>query len=56
MMHPFLSGLIIGVIFTTLCFGIAELVKDIRANRTPKPITPCIHGYEDWDECPDCGH
>jgi hypothetical protein len=16
----------------------------------------CIHGFEDWDECPDCGH
>ena len=18
--------------------------------------TPCPHGYEDWDDCPDCRH
>jgi hypothetical protein len=24
--------------------------------RKPMGSHPCIHGYEDWDDCPDCCH
>lgn len=25
-------------------------------NRDKKINTPCPHGHEDWDDCPDCCH
>lgn len=21
-----------------------------------RPVEPCPHGYQDWDDCPDCCH
>jgi hypothetical protein len=40
----FIAGFGIG-----LALGMFWLIK-------PREARPCSHGYENWDDCPDCCH
>ena len=32
-----------------------RLIQSLRKSKDEK-ITPCPHGHENWDDCPDCCH
>lgn len=50
---------ILAVVFFSVLVGIRigrlEQIAKEKVEEQSKP-SPCRHGYDDWDDCPDCGH
>lgn len=51
--HPWMTFFIIWILID----AIRLMVKYItNYHDIPEDKEKCPHGYEDWDECPDCCH
>jgi hypothetical protein len=49
--------IIIVLVFMMFCVEVAWYIKYSMSHPVPRSLKKqCPHGYEDWDECPDCCH
>ena len=45
------------LLFVLICFGIRYIKLEINYRKmSVEPHYSCPHGYDDWNDCPDCGH
>jgi hypothetical protein len=57
-----MTSAVVAFVFVLALVGLWTIVKKIKEFFDPgdpmaqDSIIPCVHGHENWDACPVCGH